>query len=150
MISLSIGKKHTIVCIALDQKWLQIITTYLSSKYHFIAVNHDFDISKLNVYSNIHLFIINTDSVQINLPHLLDQIKSNENLRNIPKIGLSLKQHHQSMPNEIRSRFEDFLLMPAGHEDMLTRVDVWIATYRTTFNPLEVNQKTYSLDGLSS
>ena len=136
----------TIVLIGLSQKMINIITAYLSNKYHFLAINQDFNLKQLKNYTKIQLFIIDVDQVFVKVDEVVEKINQDSELKNIPKIGLSLKTHHALMKYGRRCSFEDFILMPCGNEDLLTRIDVWIKTYQSLMMPQKVEEKTYSLD----
>ena len=136
----------TIVLIGLDQKMISIITAYLANKYHFLAINHDFSIKQIKHYTKIQLFIIDVDQVFVKVDDVVEKINADPELKDIPKIGLSLKAHHSIMNEKRRKSFEDFILMPCGNEDLLTRIDVWIKTYQTLLMPNKVEEKSYSLD----
>ena len=137
-----------IVLIGVENNLIQVIAAYLGDKYRFVAINRKFEISQLQTYSNIILFIIDTDCVYLDAEELVKQIKSHANYQNIPAIGLSFKQHFAQMSSSFRNMFEDFLLKPMGNEDLLTRIEVWVRTFEIVNNE-EVQAKTYSLDTLS-
>ena len=138
-----------IILLGVENTLIQIIAAYLGDKYRFIAINRNFDIKHLHTYSNIILFIIDTDSVYLDLDTLVKEIKSSADYQNIPTIGLSLKQHFAKMEPRFRNLFEDFLLKPMGNEDLLTRIEIWVRTFEIV-NSEEAQTKTYSLDSLSS
>jgi len=137
-----------IVLIGVDNNLIQVIAAYLGDKYRFIAINRKFDIRQLQSYSNIILFIIDTDCVFLEVEALVFEIKSTPTYQNIPAIGLSFKQHFAQMNPAFRNQFEDFLLKPMGNEDLLTRIEVWVRTFEIVNND-EVHAKSYSLDTLS-
>jgi response regulator RpfG family c-di-GMP phosphodiesterase len=137
-----------IVLIGVENNLIQVIAAYIGDKYRFIAINRNFDVTQLQTYSNIILFIVDTDCVYLDVEELINQIKSKTEYQNIPAIGLSFKQHFAQMSASFRNKFEDFLLKPMGNEDLLTRIEVWVRTFEIV-NSEEVQAKTYSLDTLS-
>ncbi|MHA1610759.1 MAG: hypothetical protein ACTSVZ_13305 [Promethearchaeota archaeon] len=119
----------TIVLIAVDTKFFEILDSHLKFQYTIIPLDNFDSIDILDPSWNIKLFIINTDRPWIGLELILEKLKHSEYYQNIPAIGLSLKQHFKQIENRIRHQFEDILLMPCGAEDLLTRVDIWVKTY---------------------
>ncbi|MHA1777453.1 MAG: hypothetical protein ACTSWC_11810 [Promethearchaeota archaeon] len=122
-------KSGTIILIATDSKFFEILDSHLNSKYNIIPLDNFDSLDLLSPNWNIKLFLINTDRPWIGLQNILDKIKSSEHFMNIPAIGLSLKKHYHDIDEKVKYMFEDILLMPCGAEDLLTRVDVWIKTY---------------------
>ena len=143
-------RKPTIVLIGLNEKMITLLTTYLSDKYHFLAIHNQFSLKKLKNYKKIQLFIMDVDQVYVKIDEVIGKLKEHEKYKVVPKIGLSLKKHHKTMDPEIRNKFDDFILMPCGNEDLLTRIDVWIKTYQNVIKPLELEPKTFSVDTTTS
>ncbi len=119
----------TIVLIAVDAKFFEILDSHLRFQYSIIPLDNFDSIDILDPSWNIKLFIINTDRPWIGLELILEKLKHSEYYQNIPAIGLSLKQHFRQIDDRIRHQFEDIMLMPCGAEDLLTRVDIWVKTY---------------------
>ena len=106
----------TIILIAVEPKFFEIMDSHLHFKYTIVPLDSFDTIDILHPSMNIKLFIINTDRPWMDLKGILDKLKNSEYYQNIPVIGLSLKQHYQSIQEEVKHQFEDILLMPCGAE----------------------------------
>lgn len=135
----------TIILLATDQKFFEILDSHLNSHYNIIPLDNFDSIDILDPSWNIKLFFLNTDRPWLGLNEILDKIKDSEYYQNIPVIGLALKQHYQEIDSQIRHKFEDILLMPCGAEDLLTRVDIWVKTYDVVCND-EPKSQTFHVD----
>ena len=120
---------------------IDILSIFLANDFRFVAINHEFSTSQLPYYEYIKLFIIDVDQPFINVEKVLNDLDSDPNYRNIPRIGLSLKKHHASLPPKIRKKFQDFVLMPCGNEDLLTRIEVWIKTFEKSAQSVNYSEE---------
>ncbi|WP_457558699.1 hypothetical protein [Candidatus Harpocratesius sp.] len=135
----------TIILIATDLKFYEILDSHLKFLYNIIPLDNFDDIDVLDPSWNIKLFFLNTDRPWIGLKDILEKIKESEYYMNIPVIGLSLKQHYHEIEEKVKHMFEDILLMPCGSEDLLTRVDIWIKTYNLLCSD-EIESRTFQIN----
>ncbi|MHA1795701.1 MAG: hypothetical protein ACTSUK_06280, partial [Promethearchaeota archaeon] len=95
-------KSGTIILIATDSKFFEILDSHLNSKYNIIPLDNFDSLDLLSPNWNIKLFLINTDRPWIGLQNILDKIKSSEHFMNIPAIGLSLKKHYHDIDEKVK------------------------------------------------
>lgn len=129
-----LNSNPTIVLIGVNSNIKKILESYLDCKYQFFLIEHDFDIELLALYPNTTLFVMSTDQPFITIEDSVKLIKEHPNYQNIPVLGLVQKNYYPKLNAEEKIFFEDILLMPINYEDMLTRIEVWISTYRAMSN----------------
>ena len=137
---------QTLLLVGVTPSLAQVLGAYIGNKFRIIAINREFSLEELESYSNLQLILIDTDQFQVKIPELMKTLRMDSKYRDIPTIGLALRQHFAKMSPELKVQFEDIILMPCSNEDLLTRIDVWIMTFRTIQS--HVDAKSYALDSL--
>jgi hypothetical protein len=120
----------TIMLIGVNSEVGQILGSYLGSKYQIQIISSDFDVKTLSIFENIEMFIMELDQPFISIEDSIQLVKSHPQYQNIPWLGMAHKQNSNKIRADHRILFEDILLSPINYEDMLTRIDLWIHTYK--------------------
>ena len=139
------AKKPMIVLVGIETKIFKYLDQFIGKKFQLFPVDHVDDYNSLDASMNIRLFLLDVDKEWLGTHEIMHKIKSNSMFHNIPVIGLALKKHFSKLPLDEKHLYEDFLLLPCGNEDLLTRIEVWTKTYGIMCEDRTV-QKTFSLD----
>ena len=64
---------------------------------------------------------------------MMHQLKSNDKLSDLPKIGISHKTNLVNSIIEVKKYFEDYLVIPDALKILKTLISVWISTYKEVY-----------------
>ncbi len=143
---MGLDSDQTLLLVGVNPTLAQVLGAYIGNKFRIIAINREFTLEELDSYTNLQLIIIDTDQFHVKIPELMKMIRSDSKYRDIPTLGLALRNHFAKMPQDLRIQFEDIILIPCSNEDLLTRIDVWILTFRTVRS--NIDTKSFALDSL--
>ena len=138
---ISLIPKPVIVLLALNSHVKTEIIHELQGEFDFISINSR-DYSFLTQIPTIDLLFINADLPEEKIRKIIKNLDNNQNLSEIPKIGISYKQNLGTSISEVKKYFNDYLVIPDALKILRTLINVWIST----FNHVYLENQNKSVD----
>jgi hypothetical protein len=127
---MSFRQNTTILLIGVATMFRKDLVTHLGNSFNFVEVQTKFSSKALGLIPNINLIFFDLDQMNIEYLPFHKEIKALERYNKIPIIGLAMKKHVDEINPELKANLDDLILLPTGMEDVLTRVDLWVKTYK--------------------